>query len=76
MVNEEKLWYYTKGDGEKYGPYTDQELIRLIQQGILGADDYIWMVDLEEWLLIGNTIYSFYLEKVEKQQEEEVKPVE
>ncbi len=67
-MNEEKLWYYTKGDGEKYGPFSDVELIRLIQQGILTEEDYIWMVDLEEWLLIGNSIYSFYIKQEETKE--------
>lgn len=57
----DKIWYYTKGDGEKYGPYTEEELMKLIQQGILTGEDYIWTTYLEEWVLVGNTIYSEYL---------------
>ena len=60
----EKLWYYNKaGETGKVGPFTDEELIRLIWQGILSGDDYIWMVDLDEWLKLGDTIYSSYIEK-------------
>ena len=58
---EDKIWYYTRGDGEKYGPYSDTELVKLIQQGILTGEDYIWMMDLDQWILIGDSIYSFYL---------------
>ena len=57
----DKVWYYTKGDGNKFGPYTDEELVKLIKQGILHKYDYIWMIDLEEWVLVGETIYSIYL---------------
>lgn len=57
----DKVWYYTKGDSNKFGPYTDEELVKLIKQGILHKYDYIWMIDLEEWVLVGETIYSIYL---------------
>ncbi|MBQ9047219.1 MAG: DUF4339 domain-containing protein [Solobacterium sp.] len=59
----EQTWYYTKGDGQQNGPYTDEELEKLIRQGIILADDYIWTDGLDEWLLVGNTIYSIYLPK-------------
>lgn len=59
----DKVWYYTKGDGNKYGPYTDEELVKLIRQEILMEDDYIWMMDLDEWVRIGDTIYSIYFTK-------------
>jgi hypothetical protein len=57
----DKVWYYMKPDRNKYGPYSDQELIALIQQEILLAGDYIWMPDLKAWLKIGDSIYAFYL---------------
>lgn len=58
---QEKIWYYQKGDGAKYGPYTDEELRRLIVNGILGREDTIWMVDLDSWIRIGDSIYSVFL---------------
>lgn len=45
----DKIWYYTRGDGQKYGPYTDEDLIKLIHQGILEGEDYIWTTDLDNW---------------------------
>ena len=59
----DKIWYYTRGDGQKYGPYTDEGLIKLIRQGILEDEDYIWTTDLDEWVQIKDTIYSIYLEE-------------
>ncbi len=57
-----KIWFYmTRADKKKYGPFTDRELANLISKGILSERDYIWMPDLENWLKIGNSIYSFYL---------------
>ena len=59
----EKVWYYTRGDGQKYGPYTDSDLIKLITQGILEGEDYIWTTDLENWVQIKDTIYCTYIEE-------------
>ena len=59
----DKIWYYTRGDGQKYGPYTDEDLNKLIRQGILEGEDYIWTTDLDEWVQIKDTIYSIYLEE-------------
>lgn len=59
--NSDKVWYYAKEDGQKYGPYTDEELIKLIRNGILSENDLIWMPDLDDWISVGNSIYSFYL---------------
>ena len=57
----DKVWYYRKKDNQKYGPYTDEELIRLIRLEIINAEDEIWMVDLETWVNLGNSIYSCYI---------------
>ena len=59
---EEKLWYYAKPDGSKFGPYSDEELVKLLRNGILTKDDFIGMVDFENWMNVGNSIYSYYLE--------------
>ena len=58
---EEKIWYYARPDGSKYGPYTEDELIKLLKNGILGEKDYIWMTEFENWMKVGESIYSFYL---------------
>lgn len=57
----DKVWYYMKTDRQKFGPFTDAELIRLIQQDILSADDWIWMPDMDGWLKVGDSIYSIYV---------------
>ncbi len=63
----DKIWYYTRGDGQKYGPYTDEDLIKLIRQGILEGEDYIWTTDLDSWEMIQDTIYCIYLEEETEQ---------
>ena len=61
FTSEEKVWFYAKPDGAKYGPYTEDELIRMLKNGILVENDYIWMTEFENWMKIGDSIYSFYL---------------
>ena len=65
-----KVWYYTLDGEEKYGPFSDEELVKLMNQGILTGNHYIWMTDLDEWVKVEDSIYSFYLPKVESLKEE------
>lgn len=48
-------------DKTKYGPFTDRELVGLIQHEILNEESWIWMPDMDNWVKIGNSIYSVYL---------------
>ena len=57
-----KVWYYMKQDKKKYGPHSDEELIKLIKNGIIEAEDYIWMTDLDHWIKVENSIYAIYLD--------------
>ena len=61
----EKVWYYMKKDKSKYGPYSDNELCALIHQGIIDANEWIWMPDMKGWLKVANSIYSVYLPETE-----------
>ncbi len=61
MSEENRTWYYAKPSGDKFGPYSEEEIIKLLRNGILTATDYIWMIDLDNWVLVGDSIYSFYL---------------
>ena len=46
-TGNDKVWYYAVQDGTKYGPYTDSELTKLVRNGILHANDDIWMMDFD-----------------------------
>ena len=58
-----KNWYYMKKDRKKYGPFSEEELIRLIRQEIIEPGDYIWMTYMENWVKLRDSIYSFYIPK-------------
>ena len=55
----EEVWI-VKGIDQKY---SDEELVKLIKQGILGADDYIATKELNKWVKISDSIYQYYLKE-------------
>ncbi|HCY06215.1 MAG: DUF4339 domain-containing protein [Erysipelotrichaceae bacterium] len=59
MIND-KTWYYFKNN-QKEGPFTENEIIKLIQHQIIEGDDYIWMLDLNDWVLLKNSLFSIYM---------------
>ena len=56
----ERVWYY-RSNGQKEGPYTESELIKLIVAGIIGPEDEIWMLRLHYWFKIKDTVLCYYL---------------
>ena len=57
----DKSWYYMTLDREKFGPYSDEELVALIRSGELTKNEYIWTPGLEHWLNVGNSVYASFL---------------
>lgn len=57
----DKIWYYMNEDKEKYGPYTDHDLLALIEQEIVRGNTFIWMPDFSSWIKVKNSIYASYL---------------
>ncbi|MBQ6451926.1 MAG: DUF4339 domain-containing protein [Solobacterium sp.] len=57
----DRVWYYTKDGEEKFGPYTDEELRRLVGQKIILPDDRIWMPALDEWIRLGDSVYCIFI---------------
>lgn len=59
----DKIWYYKRrgSANEKFGPYSEDELINMIRKGIIDPLDQIWMVDMDDWIVLKDSIYSFYL---------------
>lgn len=49
-----------KGKNEKY---SDEELVSMIEQGVLNGDDYIGTAEMKVWIKIKDTIYQFYLKE-------------
>ena len=57
-----------KDDERKVGPFSDEELVKLIKNGIIEQTDKIWMTDLEDWIVVDDSIYSVYLPRKQKAQ--------
>ena len=56
----ESIWYY-RNERVKEGSFTEEEFVTLIQKGIIGAEDEIWMLQMKNWKKLKETIYSHYL---------------
>ncbi len=54
-------WYVRKKDGKKEGSFSDAELAALISKGIVESEDEIWTVKMADWMVLKESIYSFYL---------------
>lgn len=58
------MWYYRNAQ-KKEGAFSEEEFTRLIQMGIIEENDEIWMMEMENWMVLKETIYSFYINKKE-----------
>lgn len=43
------------------GIFTDEQIITLIKQGKVKADDYLSSKDLKGWIKVKDSIYQYYL---------------
>lgn len=56
----DKIWY-VRSSKRKGGPFTEDELIRLIRQEIVDEEYEIWNPDMEKWMRLIDSVYSFYI---------------
>ncbi|MFV0551276.1 MAG: GYF domain-containing protein [Anaerorhabdus sp.] len=56
----DKIWY-VRSSKRKGGPFTEEELIRLIRQEIVDEEYEIWNPDMEKWMRLVDSVYSFYI---------------
>lgn len=45
-------WYYSK-DGQQNGPVSQEELVRLVGTGSVGAGDLVWREGMTDWTPVG-----------------------
>ncbi|MEA4874871.1 GYF domain-containing protein [Anaerorhabdus sp.] len=62
----DKIWY-VRSSKRKGGPFTEEELIRLIRQEIVDEEYEIWNPDMEKWMRLVDSVYSFYIPVKEEQ---------
>lgn len=63
----DKIWY-VRSSKRKGGPFTEEELIRLIRQEIIDEEYEIWNPEMKSWMRLIDSVYSFYIP--EKDMEE------
>lgn len=58
----DKVWY-VRSSTRKGGPFTENELIKLIRQEIVNEEYEIWNTDMANWMKLTDTVYCFYIPK-------------
>lgn len=56
---KQQIWKI-RGVAEKF---SDEELVEMIKQGSLSANDYITTSDMKEWVAVKESIYQYYLKE-------------
>lgn len=49
------------------GSFSDEQIIRLIKSGKLKGDDSLSSKDIKEYIKIKDSIYQYYLERLENE---------
>lgn len=65
MNRLEQIFYY-RTTTKQEGPFTEEEMIRMIQTGLIDAECEMLILEMENWIKLKDSIYSFYMPK-EKQ---------
>ena len=51
------MWYYYVNN-QQFGPVNEDEIIRLIQNGAIGRDTFLWTEGFTDWMLAGQTKFT------------------
>lgn len=51
------MWYYYTND-RQFGPVNEEEIIRLIQNGTIGRETFLWTEEFEDWTPAGQTKFT------------------
>ncbi|MFV0380015.1 MAG: DUF4339 domain-containing protein [Anaerorhabdus sp.] len=56
----DKVWY-VKSSTKKGGPFNEQELIKIIESGLIDETFQLWTEGLPKWIALKNSVYCFYM---------------
>jgi hypothetical protein len=51
------MWYYYTND-QRFGPVDEEEIIRLIHNGVIGRDTFLWTEGFDDWIPAGQTKFT------------------
>lgn len=57
---ENKEWYYADDGNNQHGPYSEMEMVRFIQDGVISNNNYVWKPGLNEWIFLKESSLSGY----------------
>lgn len=61
-------WYYSVS-GEPQGPESEEQMRRLVQDGILEAGSEVWKEGMEAWVRLDQSPFASFLKKEQPQEE-------
>ena len=54
-------WYYVSNDSKQNGPYTEKEMVQMIQNGMIQANMYVWATGMADWVFLKNSSLASYM---------------
>lgn len=66
---------YVQKEGQKWGPFTTEELEEKVVEGVFSQEDLFWTEGMDEWQPLGEMVESGEELQAEEQQESATAPV-
>ncbi len=67
--------FFVQKEGQKWGPFTTEELEGKVVEGVFSHEDLFWTEGMEEWQPLGGVLEAGEELQAEEQQEEGIAPV-
>lgn len=49
-TSEDASWFYVNSSNQQMGPYTEEEMVQFIKEGIITANTYVWKSGMMDWI--------------------------
>ena len=49
-TSEDASWFYVNSSNQQMGPYTEEEMVQFIKEGIITANTYVWRSGMMDWI--------------------------
>lgn len=49
-TSEDASWFYVNSSNQQMGPFTEEEMVQFIKEGIITANTYVWKSGMLDWI--------------------------
>lgn len=49
-TSEDASWFYVNSSNQQMGPFTEEEMVQFIKEGIITANTYVWKSGMMDWI--------------------------